>query len=266
MEDLRQTALAYYMGATDDIRHVVDEFFEEMDPNDNGYVKFKEFSAYMETMGCCNMSSEEFYEELKQSGNDGLFADDIITLFYIIHSGRPFCGGKCKKFVKGLYFTCLKCFDDETSGSTSFSVCSQCYADRHFEHLHQEFLDPIVLLNLKRMEALSNKHNTTVTSINSEATSVSSRSKKPKYERSSSEIKTYLMKPCPSSSAFSSNNPYSNDDEEQKTTTNYALSKAIVPVAGQQYKQAKMQTAIQLGQLVASIGSIVLTSQLCTIM
>ncbi|PON40283.1 Parvalbumin [Parasponia andersonii] len=163
MEDLRQTALAYYKAATNEIRHVIEEVFKEMDPNDNDYVRFEEFSAYMKTVGCESMSSEEFYDELKQCGNDKLFFDDIITLVYIIQSKRPFCGGKCKKFVKGMYFTCVKCLDDfdhdydhdhDHEGST-FSVCAQCFADKNFEHRHEEFLDPIVLLHLTRMEALS---------------------------------------------------------------------------------------------------------------
>ncbi|XP_062077207.1 uncharacterized protein LOC133782063 isoform X1 [Humulus lupulus] len=287
MEDLRQTALAYYTAATDDIRHVVDEFFREMDPKGNGYVKFKEFSAYMETMGCPNMSSEEFYDELKQCGNDELYQDDIITLFYIIQSNRPFCGGKCKKFVKGMYFTCLRCFDfdhcdyeinqSSTSTTATFSVCSQCYAEGHFEHRHQEFLDPIVLLNLKRMKALSNKQSTTSTDAEAASGSTVSsdnktvggsrtRSKKPKYERSPSEVETYFMKPCPTSSESSSNDSSHSHDDKQETTSNYSLSKAIVPAVNQQSKQAKMQTAIQFGQLVASIGSVVFASQLCTIM
>ncbi|XP_062079514.1 uncharacterized protein LOC133783962 [Humulus lupulus] len=285
MEDLRQTALAYYMAAKNDIRHVVDGFFREMDPNDNGYVTFEEFSAYMETMGCPNMSSEEFYDELKQCGNDELYQDDIITLFYIIQSNRPLCGGKCKKFVKGMYFTCLRCFDfdhcdyeinqSSTSTTAAFSVCSQCYTDKHFEHRHQEFLDPIALLNLKRQEALSSKHTTFMDVHEAASSSVSSnnktiggsttRSEKPKHERSSSEITTHFMKPCPTSSSSASSSK-SHDDDKQGTTSKYSLSNAIVPAVNQQSKQAKLQTAIQFGQLVTSIGSIVLASQLCTIM
>ncbi|PON40285.1 Parvalbumin [Parasponia andersonii] len=177
MEDLRQTALAYYLSANEDIRrHVVEEIFGEMDPNKLRQVKFKEFSAYMETIGCENMSSEEFYEELKHGGSDELEFDDIITLLYIIYSQRPFCGGKCKKFVKGMYFTCVKCFDDfdhneGTLATPTFSVCSQCFLARDFEHRHGEFLDPIVLLNLKRMEALRNQQMVVEAASSSSATS-----------------------------------------------------------------------------------------------
>ena len=155
MEDLKQTALAYYVAATEEIKRVVDEFYGEMDPKDVGHVKFKEFAKYMETINCKHMSSDEFFDELKHPYNDVLYFEDIIALFYIIHSGRPFCGGSCKKFVKGMYFTCVKCFEDTHKGTT-FSVCSQCFSnEKNYKHEHQEFLDPIVLLHFKRMEALN---------------------------------------------------------------------------------------------------------------
>ena len=156
MEDLRQTALAYYTTATKEIQRFVDEFYSEMDPKDVGHVKFKEFAKYMETIDCKHMSSEEFFDELRHPYNDVLYFEDIIALFYIIHSGRPFCGGSCKKFVKGMYFTCVKCYEDTHRGNTTtFSVCSQCFSnEKNYKHEHQEFLDPIVLLHFKRMEAL----------------------------------------------------------------------------------------------------------------
>ncbi|PON40284.1 hypothetical protein PanWU01x14_298530, partial [Parasponia andersonii] len=63
--------------------------------------------------------------------------------------------------------------------------------------------------------------------------------------------------PCPTSSASSSssNSQYSNN---HIGTTSNSISNAIVPTA-------KMQTAIQFWQLVASIRSIMVACQLCTI-
>ncbi|PON94865.1 Parvalbumin [Trema orientale] len=264
MEDLRQTALAYYMVANDETRHVVGEIFKEMDPNNHGYVRFKEFSVYMDTVGCENMSSVEFYNELKQSQYDELHLDDIITLFYIIHSKRPFCGGKCKKFVKGTYFTCVKCFDFDHDEGTTFSVCSQCFADMNYEHRHEGFLDPIVLLHFKRMEALSSKQQST-TSMDSEAASSSSTTSD--HIRTITSSTSYRPKrdlDRPRSSASSSS--YSHSTDKQGTTSDsISYHYAIVPVVVQ-YKQSKMQTAIQFGQLVARIASIAVASQLCTIM
>lgn len=147
MEDLRQTAMAYYRMANDNIKFVVQDFYEAMHPNDNGGVGFMKFSEYMKTLRIENMSSMEFYDELKQPQNNELYLDDIITLFYIIHSQRPFCQGQCKKFVKGIYFTCVECFDvDHGQSGPPFSVCSQCFNGQNFKHQHKEFMDPSVLL------------------------------------------------------------------------------------------------------------------------
>lgn len=268
MEDLRQTALGYHIAAPDEIRQVVRHFYEEMDPNYNGHVKFKEFSKYMEAMGCANMASDEFFEELKQPGNDVLYYEDVVTLFYIIHSGRPFCGGSCKKFAKGIYFTCMKCFFDETIDSP-FSVCAQCFAAETYEHCHNDFLDPSVHLRYVRTEVLTkrrgsnlNEESTTSTDdagkwkTSSTASMISENgTEKPKYQRSTSSIPTVLTD-RPSATSSQSGKP---------AEINNSFSSAIVPAVNQQSKQAKMQTAIQFGQLLATMGSIVVASS-CTIL
>ncbi|KAL5542435.1 hypothetical protein UlMin_010145 [Ulmus minor] len=230
MEELRQLAFTYHAAATKEVQEVVEEFFKEMDPDDHGCVEFEEFSAYMEAIGCQNLSSKEFFDLLKQPGNEELYAEDVITLFYIINSGRPFCGGKCRKFVEGMYFTCVKCFDG--SGST-FSVCPVCFDGGQYEHHHEEFLDPIVLLRVKRMEALM-RSNTNQT----------------KYETSTSSASTVVMNPRSTSSSAIGKSETSN---------------SISPIVPEKCKQAKMQTVIQFGQLIASLGSVVVATQ-CTIM
>ncbi|KAL5542391.1 hypothetical protein UlMin_010101 [Ulmus minor] len=235
MEELRQMGLTYYSAATQEIKDIVAEFNKEMDPKNNGYVKFKEFSAYMETIGCQHLSSDEFFDLLKQPRYEELYTDDVITLFYIINSKRPFCGGKCRKFVTGMYFTCVKCFDG--SGST-FSVCPQCFVGEQYKHEHKEFLDPMVIIHLKRELAIN----------------------QPQYERSTSSTATVVKNSLPASPASSSSS------SKDKPDPSSFISNSIVPAVNQQSKQAKMQTAIQFGQLVASIGSIVVASQLCTIM
>ncbi|KAL5542396.1 hypothetical protein UlMin_010106 [Ulmus minor] len=219
MEELRQMGLTYHSAATQEIKDMVEEFYKEMDPKDNGYVKFKEFSAYMETIGCQNLSSDEFFDFLKQPGYKELYIEDVITLFYIIR----------------MYFTCVKCFDG--SGST-FSVCPQCFDGEQYKHEHKEFLDPMVIIHLKRELAIN----------------------QPKYERSTSSTATVVKNSLPASPASSSSS------SKDKPDPSSFISNSIVPAVNQQSKQAKIQTAIQFGQLVASIGSIVFTSQLFTIM
>ncbi|KAL5542388.1 hypothetical protein UlMin_010098 [Ulmus minor] len=263
MEELRQMALAYNSAATQEIKDLVQEFYKEMDPEGNGHVKFKEFSAYMEMNGCENLSSDEFFDLLKHPGDEGLSRDNVITLFYIINSKRPVCGGeKCGKFVTGMYFTCVKCFDG--SGST-FSVCPYCFDAKQYKHVHKEFLDPMVILHLKRELAINKKSSTSRDDEDVEApigssttTTSTSTSKMPKYERSTLSVATVVMNSLPALRASSSS---SND----KPDTSSSISNSIV-AANQQYKQAKRQTLIQFGQLVASIASIVVGSELCTIM
>ncbi|KAL5542397.1 hypothetical protein UlMin_010107 [Ulmus minor] len=263
MEELRQIALTYHSAATKEVKDMVEEFYKEMDPKDNGYVKFKEFSAYMETNRRQDLSSEEFFDKLKQPGYEELYIEDVITLFYIINSKRPFCGGKCREFVPGMYFTCVKCFDG--SGST-FSVCPRCFDGEQYKHEHKEFLDPMVILHLKRELAINQKSSTSRDDESEEeprgssTTTLTPTSKRPKYERSTSSATTVVMNSLPASPASSSSS--SNDKPDMSSS----ISNSIVPAVKQRSKQAKMQTAIQFGQLVASIGSIVVASQLCTIM
>ncbi|KAL5542408.1 hypothetical protein UlMin_010118 [Ulmus minor] len=255
MEELRQMALAYHSVATQAIKDLVKEFYKEMDPKVNGHVKFKEFSAYMETNGFENLSSDEFFDLLKHPGDEGLSHDNVITLFYIINSKRPVCGGeKCGKFVTGMYFTCVKCFDG--SGST-FSFCPHCFDAKRYKHEHKEFLDLMVILHLNRELAINKEP---IGSSTTTTTTSTSTSKMPKYERSTLSAATVVMNSLPASRASSSSSS-SND----KPDTSSSISNSIVAV-NQQYKQAKRQTLIQFGQLVASIASIVVGSELCTIM
>ncbi|KAL5542395.1 hypothetical protein UlMin_010105 [Ulmus minor] len=201
---------------------MVEEFNKEMDPKNNGYVKFKEFSAYKETIGCQHLSSDEFFNLLKQPRHEELYIEDQ----------KAFCGGKCRKFVTGMYFTCVKCFDG--SGST-FSVCPQCFAGEQYKHEHKEFL----CCKIMGRSWLATK---------------------PQYERSTSSTATVVKNSLPASPASSSSS------SKDKPDPSSFISNSIVPAVNQQSKQAKMQTAIQFGQLVASIGGIVVASQLCTIM
>ncbi|XP_068331355.1 uncharacterized protein [Pyrus communis] len=94
-----------------------------------------------------------------------------MTLFYIVYSGKPFCNGQCRKFIKGVYFACVKCFDDyATDATNTFNVCPACYADGKYVHGHDKFLDNFLLLQRNRMTAL-----------NQQAASVTNESKAPEY-------------------------------------------------------------------------------------
>ncbi|KAI5348193.1 hypothetical protein L3X38_001080 [Prunus dulcis] len=156
MEELRQTAFAYYKDAPEQIRRLVDEFFLEIDHDGDDRVSLHEFLTYMEMHeDCTHLSNPRFFDELKKEASEELDFLDVVTLFYIVYSGKPFCNGDCKKFVKGVYFTCVKCFDHASDAANTFNVCTACYVDGKYVHGHKKFLDNFLLLQTKRMEALN---------------------------------------------------------------------------------------------------------------
>ncbi|TQE09559.1 hypothetical protein C1H46_004778 [Malus baccata] len=145
MEDLRQTAFAYYKHASTDDQRLVDEFFYEMDLDENDRVSLQEFTEYMERHG-----------DYKHLCNSLFSTKDMKSL--ISWTGRPFCNGQCKKFIKGVYFACVKCYDDyATDATNTFNVCPACYADGKYGHGHDKFLDSFLLLQSKRMTSVTNE-------------------------------------------------------------------------------------------------------------
>ena len=162
MEELRQMALAYHAASDEEARELMAEFFNAMDPDRKGYVRFEEFTEYMRLLGHARMSSENFFDELKENSSpaarvEHLEAVEVLTLYYIIKSGRPFCDGHCGSFIKGNYFTCLKCLDNH--GTCSFNVCPQCVVGRAYVHDydHTEFVDPFALLHSRKMERFGDR-------------------------------------------------------------------------------------------------------------
>lgn len=155
MEELRETAFAYYRDAPKDMQLSVEHFFREMDRDAKDRVSRQDFLEYMKMdEDCAHMSNHSFFDALKTEESEELVFMDVVTLFYILYSGRPFCNGHCKNFIKGSYFTCVKCYDNSTD---TFNVCASCYLDRKYVHQHRNFLDNYLLPEAKRREALSLK-------------------------------------------------------------------------------------------------------------
>ncbi|XP_021813464.1 uncharacterized protein LOC110756356 isoform X2 [Prunus avium] len=75
--------------------------------------------------------------------------EEFITLYYLVNSGMVLCDGHgCKvNFLKGLYFTCVDCFN--YSKTNTFDLCTSCYRYRNFLHNHTNFLDNHVLMRCK---------------------------------------------------------------------------------------------------------------------
>ncbi|KAE9452983.1 hypothetical protein C3L33_15113, partial [Rhododendron williamsianum] len=170
MEDLVKTAKLYYEKSSLDIKAAAWNFFDSLDYNNDGKVSLQEFLGFMRDKGHAKMGSSQFFKELDNDNNGTLEFMEVMALYYIIKSGRPFCGG-CDEFIPGMYFTCSVCFDN---GNDLFCVCSNCfqrdnYRHHYRHHGHSQFLDNYALLEAKRMQGIatcSNQHEVIEARIN----------------------------------------------------------------------------------------------------
>ncbi|KAK9179499.1 hypothetical protein WN943_028701 [Citrus x changshan-huyou] len=126
MEALRKVALAYYNSGTDEERRLFNQFFQSMDKDGNGRVSYREFSDFMSQKAHDeNMRTRDFFNQLDIDRSGGLDFKEVLTLYYILKSGRPICG-QCKIFITNEYFACMKCFE---TGSAAYSICLECFRD-----------------------------------------------------------------------------------------------------------------------------------------
>lgn len=151
MEELINTARVYYDKSSSEVKKAAEEFFEKLDHNKDRKVSLKEFLAIMTKLGHLKLGSKRIFKELDQDRNGLLEFDEVMAVYYIIKSGRPFCGG-CDEFLTGIYFTCTVCFDN---GNDLFCICQNCFqADNysHQAHHHVLFSDNYALLEAKRIK------------------------------------------------------------------------------------------------------------------
>ncbi|XP_062104442.1 uncharacterized protein LOC133815644 [Humulus lupulus] len=231
MDDLRVTATAYHEFLRHETKLAIKAFAEEMETKEfRDKIKFDDFSKYMSTIGFPHFGSQKFFDQLRREDRDHLVYADIVTLLYIIQSGRPFCQGKdCannKLIITGVYFTCVKCFLQHCD--YHFNVCPNCFYNERYEHPHKEFLDPMVMLRLKAKQDQSN-------GVNNNNTTYCSDKNMNKASGSTSSAAS-------SSNAIVPNKP----QPKTKNNTDRALQ--------------LMQMAVGLGNLVAA------TTTLCTIL
>ncbi|KAL5542411.1 hypothetical protein UlMin_010121 [Ulmus minor] len=148
MEELHLLAKIYYRTAPQNIKQYADEFFREMDINKDGKVKLHEFLAFMKNGGYFQMYNPHFFDDLKTTEHDYIRFWEVMTLYYILVSRRPFCDG-CGTFIKGTFFTCVTCFE---SDKKSFNICINCFDHGPYNHEHDrsQYLDNFLLLERSR--------------------------------------------------------------------------------------------------------------------
>uniref|UniRef100_UPI001CB8D233 uncharacterized protein LOC122604839 n=1 Tax=Erigeron canadensis TaxID=72917 RepID=UPI001CB8D233 len=115
MEELSQIAMAYYQASSCDIQKLAEDFFGAMDHDGDGKIDQKEFLEFMRDEGYAQMTSPSFFKQLDLDGNGTLDFFEVMTLYYIVKSGRPFCDC-CKKFIPSTYLSCVGCLENPIGG------------------------------------------------------------------------------------------------------------------------------------------------------
>ncbi|KAK2968670.1 hypothetical protein RJ640_001573 [Escallonia rubra] len=76
-----------------------------MDGDGNGKIDKHEFVTFMSTQeGYSRVGDPHFFNRLDTDGNKTLDFAEVMTLLYIVKSGRPFCK-RCSDFINDVYFT-----------------------------------------------------------------------------------------------------------------------------------------------------------------
>ncbi|KAL7081301.1 hypothetical protein ACP275_14G031100 [Erythranthe tilingii] len=149
MERLRAIADAHYRASPPAAKALAYEFFKTLDSDGDGRVCINEFLSLMKEQGHVRLANPYFFRELDSNGNGSLDFWEVLTLYYIVKSGRPVCEC-CGILVPGTFFSCVECFD---SPAVAYSLCIYCYRSNKSDHNHggrQQFLDAFTLLETKK--------------------------------------------------------------------------------------------------------------------
>ncbi|KAF2285557.1 hypothetical protein GH714_005455 [Hevea brasiliensis] len=148
MEEISETAKAYYANLSEKQKRLATDLFRSIDTNGDGEISFEEYQQYLKQKGFKTIASPDFFRKLDQNGNGSLDFDEFVTVHYIYSSERVFVCDECRAYLDGVYFTCVQCFDGP--GNT-YDLCCGCYRDKNINH-HKDalFLDNYTLLQAKR--------------------------------------------------------------------------------------------------------------------
>ncbi|KAJ9540155.1 hypothetical protein OSB04_026661 [Centaurea solstitialis] len=156
MEELMEIAKAYYEKSSNEHQKLARDFFYAMDHDGDGKIDQKEFIEFLIDEGYSQITRLSFFRQLDLDGNGTLDFYEVMTLYYILKSGRPFCD-KCKMFIPNTYFTCVGCLEDG-GGVSSVHLCLPCYTAQRCDHTHNglsRYVDNYSLLEVMRKANLS---------------------------------------------------------------------------------------------------------------
>lgn len=122
MEELQKIAMLQYKAASPEVQELALEFFKCMDTDGDGKVDVEEYLSFMAEQGCGAVQNRQFFNQLDVDSKGSLDFNQVMTLYYVIKSGRPNCD-RCGDFIPGIFFSCVFCF----RARSSFSLCQTCY-------------------------------------------------------------------------------------------------------------------------------------------
>ncbi|XP_073026752.1 uncharacterized protein [Primulina eburnea] len=146
MEELREIAIAQHRAGSPEVQALAHQFFQSLDTNGDRKVDLAEFLAFTNREGYTRFNNPDFFRNLDRNGNGTLDFWEVLTLYFIIKNGRPFCDS-CGNFIPGVFFSCVECYK---SGKDTFDLCRDCYKSMKWnDHSHgcpPQFLDNCTLL------------------------------------------------------------------------------------------------------------------------
>ncbi|PWA78375.1 Serine/threonine-protein phosphatase [Artemisia annua] len=156
MKELCKIAMASFQADSDEVQKLARDFFRAMDSDGDGKIDETEFLEFMQVQGYCDKAKNlDLFKQLDLDGNRTLDFDEVMTLYYIIKSGRPFCD-YCKEFIPSTYFTCVGCLEEDPNKRPSY-VCLDCFTEQKCDHhKHNDlsrFVDNYSLLEAMKKSA-----------------------------------------------------------------------------------------------------------------
>ncbi|KAI8010037.1 hypothetical protein LOK49_LG06G02580 [Camellia lanceoleosa] len=153
-----EIAEIYFNTSSENLKQLLRDFFNSMDEDHDQKVSLSEFLNNMKEGGLVKAENPpEMFKLLDVNRDGSLDFKEVVALYYVIKSGRPFCRG-CGKFIPGMFFSCLICFDNEDD---KFCVCPKCFTNENksynHKHMPDHFLDNFTLLEAKRKMAIDTR-------------------------------------------------------------------------------------------------------------
>ncbi|XP_047955135.1 uncharacterized protein LOC125201188 isoform X1 [Salvia hispanica] len=115
----------------------------------------------MTEVGFSYKKTPTLFDELDVDSDGTLDFFEVLTLLYIIKSGRPQCDC-CEKIIPGVFFSCTECFKNPKS---SFDLCKDCFMKGSCDHKHggrAQFLDSHTLLQAMRYPTIADVSGLTI--------------------------------------------------------------------------------------------------------